>query len=264
MRQRLLHKIIVTAMVLSASVSGCGGSESAPQNAPKTLETLDDIFAETKSNPYDICLDSAPDEGCRRMKVKDIGPHGRVFNDSNYLHLNEAREIGIDIINSDDDIWQMRHPLVGIRSCREYYIAELSHSYPYLVREAADLLHDIGARFNDSLAARGGGNYRIKVTSVLRTPLTVKRLRRINRNAVDSSAHQFGTTFDISYSKFICDSLGVNRTFEDLKNLLGEIVDDLRREGRCYVKREHRQSCFHITARARREPLSDKNNLTSE
>ncbi len=255
---------MMAAMALSAALTGCGGSDSTPRDGRPARETLDDIFAETRPNPYDICLDSAPDEGCRRMKVKDIGPHARVFNDSNYLHINEAREIGIDIINSDDDIWQMRHPLVGIRSCREYYVAELSHSYPYLVEEAAGLLHDIGARFNDSLAARGGGNYRIKVTSVLRTPLTVKRLRRVNRNAVDSSAHQFGTTFDISYSKFICDSLGVNRTFEDLKNLLGEILDDLRREGRCYVKREYRQSCFHITARARRQPLSDKTNLTSE
>lgn len=251
-------------MALSPAIIGCGGTDNAPRDGAKASETIDEIFAEAGPNPYDICLDSAPDGGCQRMRIKDIGPHGRVFNDSNYLHINEACEIGIDIINSDDDIWQMRHPLVGVHSCREYYIAELTHSYPYLVKEAADLLSDIGSRFNDSLAARGGGNYRIKVTSVLRTPLTVKRLRRVNRNAVDSSAHQFGTTFDISYSKFICDSLGVNRTFEDLKNLLGEILYDLRSEGRCYVKREHHQSCFHITARGRRETLSNSSNQTRE
>ncbi len=264
MRQRLLHKIITVSVTLSSVLTGCGGSDSASGNSHAYRETLNDIFAEAAPNRYDICLDSAPDDNCRRMRVKNIGPHGQVFNDSNYLHINEAREIGIDIINSDDDIWQMRHPLVAISSCPEYYIAELSHSYPYLVNEAAVLLHDIGARFNDSLAARGGGNYRIKVTSVLRTPLTVKKLRRVNRNAVDSSAHQFGTTFDISYSKFICDSLGVNRTFEDLKNLLGEILYDLRRERRCYVKREKRQSCFHITARACRDTLSNTTNQPRE
>ena len=115
--------------------------------------------------------------------------------------------------------------------------------------EAADLLKEIGRRFNDSLQARGGGDYRIKVTSVMRTAATVKRLRRVNRNATEASAHQYATTFDISYSRFICDSINVNRTFEDLKNLLGEIIYDLREEGRCYIKFERRQSCFHITAR---------------
>lgn len=253
-----LHKIIFMALAAAMALTACvdGGGDTAENSKH---ESLDDIFADNGLNPYDICLDSAPDEGCRRMRVKNIGPHGRVFNDSNYLHVNEALEIGIGVIDDEDDIWQMRRPLVEVASCREYYVDKLKHSYPYLVSEAADLLHEIGSRFNDSLAARGGGNYRIKVTSVLRTPLTVKRLRRVNRNAVGSSAHQFGTTFDISYSKFVCDSLGVNRTFEDLKNLLGEILYDLRREGRCYVKREYRQSCFHITARARRDSLSISN-----
>ena len=83
----------------------------------------------------------------------------------------------------------------------------------------------------------------------MRTPLTVAKLRRINRNATSASAHQYGTTFDISYSRFICDSLSVNRSFEDLKNLLGEILYDLREEGRCYVVFERKQSCFHVTAR---------------
>ncbi len=88
---------------------------------------------------------------------------------------------------------------------------------------------------------------------MLRTPSTVKRLRRINVNATSESSHQYGTTFDISYSRFICDSINVNRSFEDLKNLLGEILYDLRQEGRCYVVFERKQSCFHVTAR----PIAD-------
>ena len=74
-------------------------------------------------------------------------------------------------------------------------------------------------------------------------------MKRVNRNATHASAHQYGTTFDISYLKFICDSAGVNRTQEDLKNLLAEILHQLRKEGRCYVKHERKQSCFHITVR---------------
>ena len=147
------------------------------------------------------------------------------------------------------DAWHATRPLLPVRSCAEYYIDELKHSYPYLVPEAAALLHDIGAAFNDSLAARGGGAYRMKVTSLLRTPATVSRLRRVNRNATAESTHTFGTTFDISYSRFICDSDTLGRTFEDLKNLLGEVLLDFKNQGRCYVKMERRQACFHITAR---------------
>ena len=97
--------------------------------------------------------------------------------------------------------------------------------------------------------ARGGKKYKIRVTSILRTEGSVAKLRRVNRNASDASAHQFGTTFDISYSKFMCcDSSYVIRQ-EDLKNILGEILNNLRNEGRCFVKYEVKQGCFHITAR---------------
>ncbi|MDE7125015.1 MAG: hypothetical protein K2O12_00840, partial [Muribaculaceae bacterium] len=107
----------------------------------------------------------------------------------------------------------------------------------------------IGRAFNDSLRARGGGEYRMRLTSVLRTRATVKKLRRVNRNAIDASAHQYATTFDIAYNKFICDGTNHPRTAVDLKNLLAEIIEDMRLAGRCYVKYEYKQACFHITVR---------------
>ena len=116
-----------------------------------------------------------------------------------------------------------------------------------MVPEGAAMLHEIGRRFRDSLEARGGGDYRIKVTSVLRTPMSVKRLRRANRNAVDSSVHQLGTTVDISYSRFAPDSDRIPRSMEDLKNLLGEVLWAMRAEGKCLVKYERKQPCFHVT-----------------
>lgn len=246
----IMHKTVLLAVAaaLSPACVSCGG---APPSCGGP-ENTDSILAEETDarNPYDAHLDSAPDDGCVRMRVAHIGPLRRAFNDSNHVHLEAARELGLEPIVTDADIWRLRRPLVRVASCREYYLEPLTHSYPYLVPEAAQLLADIGSAFNDSLAARGGGDYRIKVTSVLRTPATVKRLRRVNRNATEESTHSFGTTFDISYSKFICDSdTSTRRTFEDLKNLLGEILYDFRARGRCYVKYEFRQSCFHITAR---------------
>ena len=239
----LIFLIILLPLVFGA----CSSDDT--RIAEADVPTLDDLLSDSIINPYEAHLDSAPDADCIKLAVRNIGPLRRVFCDSNYVHLDAAGAIGVGIINNLSDAWHLTRPLVEVRSCKEYYVEKLKHSYPYLVPEAADLLKEIGRRFNDSLQARGGGDYRIKVTSVMRTAATVKRLRRVNRNATEASAHQYATTFDISYSRFICDSINVNRTFEDLKNLLGEIIYDLREEGRCYIKFERRQSCFHITAR---------------
>lgn len=193
----------------------------------------------------------APDDGCERIRIRQIGPLRQVFNDSNHVHLEAARALGIDPLHESQEILSIKRPLVPVFSSQDFFLDDLSHSFGYLVPEANDLLHEIGHRFNDSLQARGGGAYRIKVTSVLRTPATIRKLRRVNCNATEESTHMFGTTFDISYSKFICDDPDApHRTFEDLKNLLAEVLYDLRNEGRCYVKYEYKQSCFHITTRS--------------
>lgn len=239
----------VAVAICACSKGDCDAEGIDVQDAGgRRVLSLDELLVDT-ANVYEAHLDSAPEYGCVRMRSRRVGSLRKAFNDSNYIHVGEARRLGIDPITDLQSAWEAKRPLVEIVSCREYYVDELTHSYPFLVPEAAGLLSEIGSRFNDSLAARGGGDYRIKVTSVLRTPATVKRLRRINGNATEESAHQFGTTFDISFSKFICDRPGVNRTFEDLKNLLAEVLDDLRLEGRCYVKYEVKQACFHITAK---------------
>lgn len=196
--------------------------------------------------------DSMPDDGCVKMKINCLpgGALARVFNDSNYVHYAEAKAFGIEPIMRPSDVLDIDRPIVAIKSCDEYMLDSLRYSYPYLIPEAAKLLHDIGARFNTEQKVRGGGHYRLKVTSLLRTQQVVRRLRRVNRIAVDSSAHRFATTFDISYVNFYCDMRGgVNRTQEDLKNLLAEILYDMCAQGRCYIKYERKQGCFHITTR---------------
>ncbi|MDE7376009.1 MAG: hypothetical protein K2N16_04085 [Muribaculaceae bacterium] len=214
------------------------------------VPTLEAVLAE-EANPWESHLEAMPDDGCVKLKINPIGGSlAKVFDDLNPLHLEAARALGVDAINSDGDAWRLRRPIVEIKSCREYFVDDLRHSYPFLVPEAAQLLADIGSAFNAELAARGGGAYRIKVTSVMRTPRTVGQLRKVNRNATSESAHQYATTFDISYGKFICDDdTQPRRTQEDLKNLLAEVLHRLRAQGRCYVKYEYKQACFHITAR---------------
>lgn len=183
------------------------------------------------------------------LRVRYIGDYGKLFNDSNYIHWAEAERIGIEMLTDTRSHWQLRRPLVKVVSCKDFYVEDLTHSRPYLVPEAAEMLHEIGRRFNDTLRTRGGGDYRIKVTSVLRTPESVAKLQRRNRNAVDSSVHQLGTTVDISYSRFAADSDRLPRSVVDLKGILAEVLYAMREEGKLWVKHERKQPCFHITVR---------------
>lgn len=183
-----------------------------------------------------------------RMKINNVGQLHRVFNDSNHYHYVHAERLGIAPIRSLSDAYFTRRPIVKIATGEFYCVDTLEHSLPYLVPEAALLLEDIGRGFIDSLASRGKTGYRIKVTSLLRTPQSVRRLRRVNSNATDSSTHQFGTTFDISYSKFCRVDSVAEIPQEDLKNLLAEVLQVLHDKGRCLIKYERHSPCFHITA----------------
>ena len=204
-------------------------------------------------------LDEMP-EPTERIKVNYFGNMHQFFNDSNYIHWQEAEIIGIEPLTDTRSHWQLKEPIVQVTSCENFFIDSLIYSRPYLVPIAAARLHEIGHRFRDSIASRGGGDYRIKVTSLLRTPRTVKRLRRRNRNAIDSSVHQLATTFDISYASFIADNSDNPRSVDDLKGILGEVLKAMREEGKLWVKYERGQPCFHITARKKQPHEASKDN----
>lgn len=206
------------------------------------LEKLDTVSF------YRRHLEKMP-ELTQRIKVNYFGNLRPYFNDSNYVHWQEAESYGLQPLSDTRSHWQLNRPIVKVTTCADYFLDTLIFSRPYLVPEAAATLREIGHRFRDTIAARGGGDYRIKVTSVLRTPQTVRRLRRRNRNAIDSSVHQLGTTFDISYASFVASSPAPARSVDDLKGILAEVLKAMREENKIWVKYEVGQPCFHITAR---------------
>ena len=234
---RLILPLAAVFMALAACSGGEDTSEfdSLAAGAVAPATTVD----ESSSSPADIPAVSdimkkyTIKQGPRyhdRLHINSVGRLAEVFNDSNYAHA-----------------YHTTRPMVHIVSNEYYLVDSLTHSLPFLVPEAARLLKRIGANFIDSLGSRGADGYRIKVTSLLRTPATVKRLRRVNVNATDSSTHQFGTTFDLSYVKFACSDSTRTINEEDLKNLLAEVLFDLRNEQACMVKFERKTGCFHIT-----------------
>ncbi len=192
--------------------------------------------------------------------VPDGGPYHRIlsvssyqecFPDSNDVQLESARRWGVTPVRDRADAELRKDELVFMAASPYYAVAPLHASIPYLVPRAAVLLHDIGQAFFDSLQVKGLPLHHFIVSSVLRSEADVLTLRRVNRNATEHSCHLYGTTFDINYNRYQSvehpdrELVGGDR----LKWVLSEVLDDMRRQGRCYVKYEVRQPCFHITVR---------------
>ncbi|MFR0826442.1 DUF5715 family protein [Bacteroides intestinalis] len=188
--------------------------------------------------------------------IKGVISYRRTFGDLNEAHLNVAQAIGITPIASRKEAERMKEKLQHIETNDLYVVDSLTHSIPYLIKGAAQLLDTIGTNFLDSLTAKGLNPNKIIVTSVLRTEDDVKRLRRRNGNASVNSAHFYGTTFDVSWKRFKKVEDEDGRPLQDvssdtLKLVLSEVLRDLRKADKCYIKYELKQGCFHITTRGK-------------
>ena len=186
--------------------------------------------------------------------IKGVVSYKRSFGDLNAVQLKSAKAIGISPVASREEAEKLKKKLVEIGPCDYYDMDSLTHSIPYLVPKASELLEAIGVNFLDSLENKGLNPNKVIVTSVTRTKEDVKRLRRINGNASMNSCHFYGTTFDISWKRFTKVEDPDGRPMQDvsadtLKLVLAEVLRDLKKEERCYVKYELKQGCFHITAR---------------
>lgn len=186
--------------------------------------------------------------------IRGVISYKRSFNDLNDVQLATAKKIGIRPIATREEAEHIKGRLLEIQACERYGLDSLTHSIPFLIPQAVALLDTIGVNFLDSLEAKGLNPNRVIVTSVTRTRQDVKRLRQRNTNASENSCHFYGTTFDLSWRRFEKVEDPDGRPMQDvsadtLKLVLSEVLRDLRKAERCYVKYELKQGCFHITAR---------------
>jgi len=186
-----------------------------------------------------------------------VWSYSQCFPDSQALQLEAAMRNGIRPVGSREGIDALvrAHKLADMSHSPFYVVDSLTHSTPYLVPKAQQLLNTIAVNFIDSLVSKGMPPHAIFVTSVLRTVDDVSNLKRRNRNATENSCHCYGTTIDISYNKFI-PITGQSTAYahpslwdDDMKFALAEVLADLRAAGKCYVKYERWQACFHLTVR---------------
>lgn len=187
--------------------------------------------------------------------VRSVPSYLKCFPDVQDVQIVAARKWGVRRVKNRQEAEQRRKELVYVGANPFYCIDKgMTHSIPYLVPRAANLLSDIGRNYLDSLYIKGIPLHRIIVSSVLRTEQDVARLQRGNGNATTESCHLFGTTFDVCYNRYsaVSPPEGPQRRAvqsDTLKWVLSEVLRDIREEGRCYVKYEVKQGCFHITVR---------------
>ncbi|MBO4482916.1 MAG: hypothetical protein J5735_03785 [Prevotella sp.] len=199
-------------------------------------------------------LASLPPDTRKHHKIFSVPDYDKAFPDSQSVQIVAAQKYGVKPVKDDKDAENRKDELVYIGSSPWYHVDRLSSSSPYLVPRAAVLLQDIGRAFYDSLDAKGVPLHKIITTSVLRTKANVQKLRTRNINATENSCHLYGTTMDICYNRYktVQDPKGPKRrevTNDTLKWILCEVLRDMREQGRCYVKYEKKQGCFHLTTR---------------
>jgi hypothetical protein len=188
------------------------------------------------------------------VRIWDVN-FAKEFNDVNEVQLAVAQAIGVPPVRNREEAEKLKSKLVKLEATDTYVIDSLTHSIPYLIPSAKELLDDIGRVFQDSLSAKGLNPYKLVVTSVLRTEEDVAKLSKNNINAAENSTHCYGTTFDLSYWRYVKIPDLRGRPYEDvppeyLRATLSQVLKDIHDQGnRCYVKYERQQNCFHITVR---------------
>lgn len=190
-------------------------------------------------------------------RVRGVWSYSECFPDSQSVQIVAAEDNGITPVRNREEaeVLVKQHQLVNICHSPFYSVDRLTHSIPYLVPKAQHLLNTICLNFMDSCQVKGLPIHMLIVTSVLRTTEDVSNLQRGNKNATTNSCHCYGTTVDIAYNKFMPmtgtyeSKAALLRWNEPMKQVLSEVLNDLRMEGKCYVKYERKQGCFHLTCR---------------
>lgn len=179
--------------------------------------------------------------------ILSVPNYKTTFPDSQSVQIVAAERWGVQPVQNREDAEQRKRELVYVGENPYFHVDRLNSSIPYLVPRASLLLQDIGNAFYDSLHVKGLPLQQLIVTSVLRSMEDVSHLQRRNQNATERSCHLFGTTFDICYNRYHPVTRPVRN--DTLKWVLSEVLRDKRAEGRCYIKYEVKQGCFHITVR---------------
>jgi len=286
------HVLVVWVAISATAMAGCsegrpaGGVETgapavapaqereavpmaAVSTAPRVMTPADSAAARARVDAEAESL-RAVFAGARELTAREVG---ELRLDRNATQISTARRLGTRVSGpAHIERLLARGELVELEDSTEYWILRrMENSVAYATPDLSGMLEELGRRFHARLDDLGLPRYRMRVTSVLRTADDQEMLRRTNPNASRIvSAHEFGTTADVSHERFAVPRMapgvtGLERLeMEMLENVgrehsrvlqaeLGRAIQELRGEGALHVMMEDAQPVYHMTV-ARRYP----------
>ena len=207
-----------------------------------------------------------------RLKAREVG---NLRLDKNATQVASAQRLGLQVSGQAEiDRMVQQGRLVPLGDSTQYWILRgMDHAAPYVTPDTKAMLEDLGRRFHARLDRAGLPRYRFKVTSAIRTAEAQVDLRKTNSYAASTtSAHQFGTTVDVSHERFAVPagpraaagaaSAAVAGAWEleaemleevgkeharALQAELGRALTELREAGAVHVMMENKQPVYHFT-----------------
>jgi len=247
--------------------------------APRVMTSADSAEARARVEAEAESL-RAVFAGARELTAREVA---ELRLDRNATQIATARRLGTRV-SGQAHIERLltSGALVELEDSTEYWILRrMENSVAYATPDLNGMLEELGRRFHARLDELGLPRYRMRVTSVLRTADDQEVLRRTNPNASRIvSAHEFGTTVDVSHERFAVprEPLGVTglewlevEMLEEvgrehsrvLQAELGRAIQELRGEGALHVMMEDAQPVYHMTV-ARRYPPGAPGPLAAE
>ncbi len=137
---------------------------------------------------------------------------------------------------------------------------ELENWQPYLAKETARLLREVGEKWREKMRSAGlPDDIHLAVTSLIRTKKYQEKIIKAGKLAMPDSPHTKGQSFDIDGCGYYIEDNVVNpRQCENYQEIykplvhqiLEEILSEMKDKGRLSFIQEYKGSdnqCFHMT-----------------
>lgn len=163
-----------------------------------------------------------------------------LFTDNVIRHQLAYFNDGIKPQNNDRDLDNLSKSgkLKKLETCNLFIVRNTRYSRPYLLPKAYSFIQYLSINYDKKCKSDAIKYIPFTISSLTRSKESVTHLMKNNGNAIKNSSHLKGKTFDISYRAF-------NGNKKQTKAFI-EVLNDLKRQKRCYVKFE-RNGCLHIT-----------------
>lgn len=211
MKTRIIGFSIIIAVIATILILVVGSKKDEKNQTAASKRNIVTTYRSTiKNNPYSQHVSS-----------------GKKLSGTPYHNLAE-----IEKANKDGKVKR-------VKNSRGIIIDDLTHSKPYLQKDAALLLEEIGKEFY-----KKSGGSSIVVTSLTRPIEKQRELVKTNPVASpNTSSHSYGVSFDIAYTKF-----NRNRKYNhDDHRVIEEILKKYQAEKRVLIIREKQSACYHVT-----------------